>query len=288
VIEFKSLVNRLFAMVRLTRPINCLSALIGTLIGGLIVSKPMTPKLLLASLIAGIITASGNILNDYFDIEIDRINKPDRVLPSGRVSLKSALWAGLGLAFAAVLLGFSLGLKMSLFTLAMAFFAFYYSWRLKKTYLLGNIVVSLLSGLTFLYGSLVYHQIGHAWLPGLIVFLFMLDRELLKTVEDEKGDRVNGARTMSVQIGRANTLRVFVFLTFLVALVVPLPWFMQDVSILYLILTLPLVSAVLLMIAFMVRQPPTLVKVKRILWVMKGTWMVWAISTFMGVLLRPL
>lgn len=281
------MVNVVKAAIKLFRPINCLSASIGVLIGGYLNASAISFGLLLAALIAGIITASGNIINDYFDIEIDRINKPYRILPSGKFNPRHALWLGIFLSSLAILLGFYLGWDMGLVAMLMAALAFLYSWKLKKSFLMGNMIVSLMTALTFFYGSLQVGKIGHAWIPALIVLMFMLAREILKTVEDIPGDRRVGARTIAVLWGQSRALEAFIVFAVIVALIVPVPWVLQDVSIIYLVLSVPFVSIALIFVIFLVKKQPSVEVIKKSLLITKGSWIIWAIAMCLGLWLRP-
>jgi geranylgeranylglycerol-phosphate geranylgeranyltransferase len=240
----------------------------------------------LAAFIAGIITAFGNITNDYFDIEIDRINKPNRILPLGKLLPRQALWIGIFLSVIAISLGFFLRWDMGLIALLMVVVAFLYSWKLKKTFLLGNIIISLMTALTFIFGSLFIGKIGHAWIPALIVLFFMLAREILKTVEDINGDEKVGARTIAILWGKSRALDVFTALAIIVALFIPIPWIIRDVSAIYLVLTIPFVSIVLLFVMFWVKKQPSNTVIKNSLIVTKGSWIIWAIAMCLGLWLR--
>ena len=280
------MINKFIALIKLFRPINCLSASIGVLIGGFINSRVGNANLWLAAIIAGLITASGNVINDYFDIDIDMINKPDRILPSGKFPLKPALWIGISLSVFATLLGFFLGWKMGGIALLMSILAFLYSWQFKKTFLWGNIIVSMMTALTFFYGGLVFNKIGHAWVPALIVLMFMLAREILKTVEDIRGDKIGGAQTIAILRGQSRALHAFIVFAIITALIAPLPWIIHDVSIIYLFLSVPFVSAALIFVIFLIISQPSDTVIKRSLLITKGSWIIWAIAMCLGLLLR--
>lgn len=278
--------NKTIAVIILIRPINCLSASIGVLIGGYINSRIGNTELWLASLIAGIITAFGNITNDYFDIEIDRINKPYRILPSEKLSSQHALRIGIVLSLVAILLGFYLGWLMGLVALLMVVMAFLYSWKLKKSFLIGNIIISLMTALTFFYGTLLNGKIGHAWIPALIVLFFMFAREILKTVEDIPGDARVGARTIAILWGKSRALSTFAIFAIIVAFMIPIPWVIQDVSLIYLILTVPFVSIALLLVVIWVKKLPSDEAIKKSLIITKGSWIIWAVAMCLGLWLR--
>lgn len=100
-----------------------------------------------------LVTAAGNVINDYFDAEIDAVNRPKRPIPSGAIGKKPAL------VYAGIL--FFLGLLVSWFTTPLCFgIALFnalllvaYAYRLKSTPFFGNVAVSYLAASIFLFGG---------------------------------------------------------------------------------------------------------------------------------------
>ncbi len=174
------------------------SIAIGALVAG---SIPLYSKLFLACFSGGFITGAANTINDFFDGDIDRINKPDRPLPAGLVSPQNArIWSFL-------LFGLGIGLSLLINPLAVliasatSLLLFYYSYRLKRTILSGNLVVGLVSALAFIYGGVAVEQIGMAFIPAVFAFFFHLGREILKDIEDVPGDRKNQIKTFPITYG---------------------------------------------------------------------------------------
>jgi geranylgeranylglycerol-phosphate geranylgeranyltransferase len=205
------------------------------------------------------------------------------MLPSGRFSPQHALWMGIFLSLLAILFGFYLGWDMGLIALLLAVMAFLYSWKFKKSLIIGNAIVSLMTALTFLYGSLVFGKIGHAWIPALIVLIFMFAREILKTVEDIQGDARVGARNIAIVWGQSRALHTFTVLAIIVALIVPIPWIVRDVSTIYLLLTLPFVSIALILVIILVNNQPSDEVIKRSLFITKGSWVIWVVAMCLGL-----
>ncbi len=197
-----SLSHRLLAAWQLTRPVNVLIGMLSIAIGALVAGS-LTPwqNVLLACLSGGLITAAANAINDYFDVEIDRINKPFRPLPSGSLS------RGFAAAFAGVL--FVAGVALSalinraalLIAASASVLLYLYSARLKRTVLWGNLTVSLLSGLAFIYGGVAVFRLKIALVPAVFAFFFHLGREILKDIEDMVGDRAAEAVTFPIRHG---------------------------------------------------------------------------------------
>jgi geranylgeranylglycerol-phosphate geranylgeranyltransferase len=167
---------------------------------------------------AFLICGGGYALNDVLDLRTDRVAKPWRPLPSGRLSPRSAvglasvLWA-LGLAVAA-----HGGLVVFLFAAGWLIVLWLYSWRLKATGLAGHVAISITGASGFLLGGLVGGDVRAAWLPFAIAALFHLAREIAKSVVDAEGDRVAGLLTLAVRLGRRRAL--VLTLAFILAVVV--------------------------------------------------------------------
>ena len=193
--------------MRILRPVNSFVAGVAAIIGYLMATGTLVPETMLLAAIVFLVTAAGNVVNDYFDIETDRINRPERPLPSGDVPVRIALMLSILL--------FASGIVMAAFTnilcLAIAVFnsallAGYAAW-LKRTPFIGNIAVSYLSGSIFLFGGAFAGMDGLTRVAPIaaITFLAMLSRELLKDAEDVEGDAVTGGSTLPIRIGVRKT-----------------------------------------------------------------------------------
>lgn len=237
-------------MLVLTRPWNCLSAAFAVLVGVHIArANVFHLSIILAMLTAIAITAGGNVTNDYFDQEIDTINKPKRPLPSLQVEPRSAVILAIVLFIVSIVLSFLLGSTIASLAATMAMFAFLYSWKLKKSFLIGNLMVAFLSSMTIVYGGLVVGHPAPTFPSMLLVFVFILSREILKTAEDSIGDAAYGVRTIAVKFGCSTAARLFVVGTVFVTILIFWPWFIGQVSSLYLVLVLLGVVPVLLISA---------------------------------------
>jgi geranylgeranylglycerol-phosphate geranylgeranyltransferase len=185
--------------------------------------------LLLAMAAALTLCAAGNVLNDLLDTGIDRIAHPDRVLVRGLISRRAAcvlcvLCNLIGLVLASMV---SVSMLMLAAT-TMAALALYNIW-LKRVLLVGNVVVSLLGGLTLIVGGMAVSP-DHAFdLPGPLVgavlgFLFHLVREIVKDTQDIKGDRSAGIVTFPQAAGRTAALWTAVGIFVVLGAVAYWPW----------------------------------------------------------------
>jgi len=218
---------RLAGFLTLTRPVNSLVAGLAAIVAYLIDTGTVIPESLLLFFIVALITAAGNVINDFFDAEIDAINRPDRPIPSGVVS-RGAAWG-----FAVTL--FLAGILVSLFTnplcIGIAIFnavlLIAYAAKLKSTPLIGNIVVAYLSASIFLFGGALNGFEGLVRIIPIaaITFFAMVSRELLKDAEDVEGDRAGGADTVPIRIGIKKTSELALITTVLAVTASFLPYF---------------------------------------------------------------
>jgi geranylgeranylglycerol-phosphate geranylgeranyltransferase len=212
------------AALRLARPLNVVIAMLSVFVAILITHSPYDfNTVLLSCLSTGLIMAAGNTINDYFDIEIDRINRPERPLPAAQISERNAIY----LTTAEFLLGnwcaFSISLHMGIFAAFCSLLIYAYSWKLKRIALWGNFAVSLATAATFVYGALAVGYPAKGIIPGLFAFLFHFAREIIKDIADIPGDRQAGADTFPIRYGKNNSIKLVnvVFLLLLVTTIFP-------------------------------------------------------------------
>lgn len=243
--------GRTVAYLELARPQNVLIASGSVLVGALAAGFwPSGPSTLLACLAAGLITAGANAVNDVFDVQIDRVNKPRRPLPSGRLISAQAMRFSFLMAVAGLALSSLLGLWGFVIALSVTLLLLAYSSRLKRIPMWGNLAVSLAAGLAFIYGGIAVGRPGPALIPAGFAFLFHLGREILKDAQDVAGDRAAGARTLPAVVSVPGALRWAGLIFVLLVLATPLPFLVGHYSLAYLIIVvlgvdLPLVWVIL-------------------------------------------
>ncbi|MEM4971130.1 MAG: geranylgeranylglycerol-phosphate geranylgeranyltransferase [Sulfolobales archaeon] len=241
-----TLTTRIKAVVIITRPHNVLITLLGVVLGALIAEQNAYRDpiwLLISSTPALMIAAGGYIVNDYYDIEIDRKSKPWRPLVRGDISPQTALQLSillivLGCVIAFLLLGFIIGVFASF----NALITYLYSWRLKRLGLIGNIAVSLLSANSILYGGLIYmlrsgviESLPLLLIPWSFAMVMSLSREIVKGIEDIEGDRAYGIRTIAVTRGYRFASIISTLLLAILLTIVGIPFIIKQ-SIVYIAL----------------------------------------------------
>jgi geranylgeranylglycerol-phosphate geranylgeranyltransferase len=194
--------TRLYSFLLLSRPVNVIIAAASIVIAIVICgSLDFSLAVVAAVLSCALITAAANAINDYFDIEIDRINKPNRPLPSGMLEPRAALIFSASCFAGGLLLSVLINFIALLIAVCTSILLYYYSARLKRTVLFGNIVVSLATALAFVYGGVAVGHPYHAIVPACFAFMMHLGREIIKDMEDMEGDKTQQAFTFPVKFG---------------------------------------------------------------------------------------
>jgi len=177
---------------------------------------------LLLALTTVLLAAAGYIINDYFDLRIDRINKPSRMILGKRLDARQGIllhWIFNGIA---TLAGFYLAYRVGSLRLGFIFpliagILWMYSARYKRSLLVGNAVVALLSALVvlvvWLFEFYMLRNLGYnlhavapkvsvaVWFYAAFAFLVSLIREIVKDIEDIEGDREAGCQTLPLMLG---------------------------------------------------------------------------------------
>ncbi len=225
-----------YGAVKLTRPLNVMITFISVFIGAW-VGGNISPhqKLLFACISAGLICAGGNVLNDYYDIESDRINKPNRPVPSGIVKRSDALLMWALTSIGGLVISFFVGLKGVFIALIAFVFLFLYNSFFKNSILFGNITISFLTGLAFIYGGIAVGNINGAFVPAIFAFLFHFGREIIKDTEDIEGDKLAGLNTFPIKFGVKKSIYFATIIFLLLSIFTIYPYLFLGYSALYLL-----------------------------------------------------
>jgi geranylgeranylglycerol-phosphate geranylgeranyltransferase len=194
--------------------------------------------LVVSALVVALVAAGGYVINDYYDVEIDRINKPYRPLPSGRVKLSTARNLAVILFIAGVALSFFLNWLAVLVAILASLALWEYARRLKRSGIPGNLVVATFSALSAFYGGIAYFSgnwVYYASIPTIYIFFFTLAREFVKGVEDYEGDKANNVRTLAVIGGVRKAWIVSKAILLALLITSPLPYFLAGFNSAYLV-----------------------------------------------------
>ncbi len=173
----------------------------------------------LAAISAALTLAAGNIVNDIFDLETDKINHPQRPLPSGTINIRQAYILYFVLLIFCLFISSFISIPVLLIVLFSNLLLIVYTIFLKQIPLVGNIIVAFLTGLVFILGGIVVKNPSAALVPAIFAFLINLIREIVKDMQDVEGDKQAGLLTFPVKFGVSNSkflisLFIFILITF--------------------------------------------------------------------------
>ena len=203
--------------------------------------------LLLIAAATILIAAGGYVINDYFDIKIDRINRPDQLIVTQYISKENAMRLSIGLSGVGMVCGLVAAWLLRSSTIAILFaiipgLLWFYSSSYKRLLIIGNVTIALLSALspmmvaianvaqlqlkysTILPYTTLEHDI-YAWVGGFSLFAFLLTwiREIVKDLQDQMGDRELECHSMPIVWG--NIVTKIVVTALIVLTTVLIGWF---------------------------------------------------------------
>jgi len=229
-------INKCIDLISVARPLNILLTVLSVWIGFFYGSELFLSMLLVyAAVSAGFICAAGNIFNDFFDKSVDQINKPERPYAAGRLQAADMVIFGIFAFGAGIVLSFFVGIEGILIVCSTSALLMVYNVWAKRTVLAGNIMISILGGMAFLYGGLAGGSVKKAIIPALFAILFHFGREIFKDIEDKNADMKSGIVTFPVRYGEGKAIFLGIFVFILLVIFTLLPYFFLNFSIFYLI-----------------------------------------------------
>jgi len=241
--------RRIIGLIRLFRPDLSLAAGLCTVGGQIIAAGHLAswPVTLLGFLCAFACSGSALVVNDYFDYEVDKVNTPERPLPSGAVTKREAAILGIILSLLGLISAALLGPISFIFAAIFWVIGFLYNWRFKEAGLPGNLMVSSSVAFTFVLGAMT---VGQPWNPlvwtfAMMAFFIDLGEEITGDALDIEGDLKRGARSVARSRGKRFALRTAVTLWGIVILLGWLPVLSGSMGIAYTI-TILAVDALIL------------------------------------------
>ena len=166
----------------------------------------------------GLIAAAGYIINDYYDIKIDLVNKPERVVIGQGITRRYAILLHSVLSFLGIAIGLALDWRIGVINFVSAFLLWWYSNDLKRQPFIGNLVVALLTAMAIVIVDALYHTGNYLiFIYATFAFFMTLVREIIKDIEDLKGDDTFGCRTLPIIWGMRKTKVLIYTIIFLFA-----------------------------------------------------------------------
>ena len=265
------------------RPINVLigglSIFIGAFIAGSI--HPIH-KVLLAVVSGAMMQIAANSINDYYDVNIDKVNKPYRPVPAGLLTRTEAFVFSMIFFMGGIIIGALINWKAFVIVIFAFVMLYLYSARLKRTVIWGNLTVSLMTAFAFIYGGVAVDRLNAAFIPAGFAFLFHFGREIIKDVEDQTGDMIGNARTLPLIYGTRVAFVVTTWIYCLLILVTLLPFIFKIFGIYYLLTVLIGVDLVLIYVLFSMWNKPQASNLGRLSTILKLDMLVGLIAIYVG------
>lgn len=214
--------DKLKAVLKLVRPRNMAISFLGVVVGMLLVSNTTAVefKVFLAAVSAMLILGGGNALNDYYDVDADRVNRPQRPITSGMIKRENARLISILLFLAGISIAFFINHYCLLLAVINSGILAAYAKYSKKAFLVSNIAVSYLTASVFIYGGLSIYQTTQFNPLGVETLLVLLSssffmtfsREIIKDIEDVEGDSKIRAKTLPTKIGNSKSKNIAVLI----------------------------------------------------------------------------
>lgn len=195
------------SFLKIIRPVNCAMLGFAVVVGEFVSKPPGIPVLqtTLGFLTAFFLCAYSMVVNDIYDVEVDRVNQPGRPIPSGQISVASAtrlsaLLLAMGMAFSVL----SLNAVAVGIAAVYAFLSWLYNWWAKREGFAGNLIVASSLAIPFVYGGVVSG--GSVFSSLLLMMAFTsffagVGREVVKGVADVEGDSKRGVGSLARNSG---------------------------------------------------------------------------------------
>ncbi len=227
--------NTFFSLIRIR---NCFIVFFGVLIGAMLITDggeiiPPSKLVYIAGFSAAFIMMGGNTLNDYFDIDIDKVNKPNKPLPSGKISRSDTLMLSIGL----FLIGAGLAKSINIYCLSLAVvnivMLILYAIYSKRLILISNFTIAYLVASVFLFGALSAGNVDLLTKSRFVVvlsvcaFFMTFSREIVKDIEDIEGDKKMYSQTLPIVYGAKKAKRLAMMFGLFAILLSVVPYLMK-------------------------------------------------------------
>ncbi len=269
-------------LYKLSRPLSTLTGVLAVVLGGYVAGTGEWGRIAVAALATLFVSAAANAWNDYRDIDIDRINQPQRPLPSGMVTPHAALIFSVTLAALSIVLAAFLGPLALAIAVASNVLLYVYSVWLKSTVLLGNATVALISAMSPVFGGVAAGNVRPSLWLGAIIFVGILGREVLKTLADYEGDRAHGVRTIATAIGPRAARTIFFCLLGATAIVMLAPYLAGHYERVYAWIVALGVFPVAVYVIIRVTRDRTGPQLERLSQILKYDFLIWFVAVLLG------
>lgn len=194
---------KLLAIIKITRPINFVITFLSVIIAAMISSSisDIGVNVLLLAFSLGFTLIAGNVINDIIDFEIDKVNRPERALPKELLSIDFAKGIYVFSISTALLTALLISIYFFFIIAALNILIVFYSTHLKTIILISNLTVAIATATPFIFGGLVVNNVEGGIIPAVFAFFTNFIREIIKDMEDIKGDSSKGVITFPQKVG---------------------------------------------------------------------------------------
>jgi geranylgeranylglycerol-phosphate geranylgeranyltransferase len=241
--------KKILACFKIIRPLNVLVTFFVVVVAIFISQKTITGFiiLILVPLTAALTAAAGNIINDIYDIDTDKISHPKRPLILKTISKKQSWYYYVFLNCLAAVIAATLSTVLLVIVCIVITLLFIYSAYLKRLPLFGNFTIALITGVAFIYGGTAVNNPGAAIIPAIFAFLINFIRELVKDIQDIEGDSNLNYKTFPIISGIDKSNQVILFITALLIGATLYPFLTQLYKIEYFLIIMILVNPLLVL-----------------------------------------
>jgi geranylgeranylglycerol-phosphate geranylgeranyltransferase len=225
--------------------------------------------------------AAANVINDYFDQETDKINRPKRPLISGDVKPQTALYIAIILFTIGTVLAITLPFTATVIAVVVVLpLMIFYSIWFKGMPLVGNLIIAFILGVTFLFAGAALNEMKIMMTPAVLAFGLTIVRELIKDIGDVEGDRKVNLKTFPVVAGVKRSWILASVFACLIGIGAIVPYATGKYNYWYIIFVLFGIEIPLVITVLSMMKSPTIITAKRIAQLLKfstiaGVFAVW-------------
>lgn len=276
--------KKLIAHIIILRPLNLTIGAFAVIITASILKQMGQVSVWFTALIVVVCyNAAANSINDYFDLETDRINRPNRPLVTGDVKPQTALFLAIILFIIGTILAFTLPFTATFIAVAIALpLMIFYSIWFKGMPLAGNFIISFILGLTFLFAGAALQDLETMIIPALLAFGLTIVRELVKDISDVEGDRRTKLKTFPIKVGVKKAWTLVAVFAILIGIGVIIPFVIGTYNYWYIIFVLFGVEIPLAITVFSMMKFPTITTAERIAKLLKFSTIAGVLAVWLG------
>jgi len=276
--------KKLIAHIIILRPLNLTIGAFAVIITASILKQMGQVSAWFTALIVVVCyNAAANSINDYFDLETDRINRPNRPLVTGDVKPKTALFLAIILFIIGTILAFTLPFTATFIAVAIALpLMIFYSIWFKGMPLAGNFIISFILGLTFLFAGAALQDLETMIIPALLAFGLTIVRELVKDISDVEGDRRTKLKTFPIKVGVKKAWTLVAVFAILIGIGAIIPFVIGTYNYWYIIFVLFGVEIPLAITVFSMMKFPTITTAERIAKLLKFSTIAGVLAVWLG------